>query len=171
MYLLKKLPCGLGDLRRRRFGLPSRSLCPVKSPALIGLFICRPAFFGKYGQRFGEQAAQTPLEWLGGPEETVLAEKHLRMLRQHLLGQWVDQCGSIYGLTLNRNNDEYLDVRTQRPTGLLIIKRALLRLRANSTAAVCHWGGDRFALVTCGDGTVFWRDRRGKVAYLWSKLQ
>ena len=118
-----------------------------------------------------DQMAQTPMEWLGGPEEVVLAEKHLQMLRRRLLGQWIDQCGSIYGLTLNRNNDEFVDVKTQRPTGLLIVKRALLRLRADSSTAVCHWGGDRFVLVPCCDGTVCWRDRRGNVAYHWSKLQ
>ena len=95
---------------------------------------------------------QSPLEWLGGPEGKVLAEKNLQVLRQLLLGEWMDQSGSIYSLSLSTQSDQRVDVKTQRPTGLLLIKRALLVLQADADGVCCRWGNGRFVLAPGADG-------------------
>ena len=114
---------------------------------------------------------QSPLEWLGGPEGKVLAEKNLQVLRQLLLGEWMDQSGSIYSLSLSTHSDKRVDVKTQRPTGLLLIKRALLFLCADADGVCCRWGDGRFVLVPYADGSISWRDRHGRDALHWEKLQ
>jgi len=118
-----------------------------------------------------EAAQPTPLQWLGGSEEAVLAEKHLRLLRRLLQGDWIDQADSLYTLTLNATNDKYLDVKTQRPSGFTIVKRALLKLGADGDGARCCWGAGRFALIRCSDGSISWRDGRGRDAFNWKKMQ
>ncbi len=117
------------------------------------------------------EQTRCPLEWLGGPEEKVLAEKNLQVLRQLLLGEWMDQGGSVYGLIQNEHSDKRVDVKTQRPTGLPLIKRALLVLCADADGVCCRWGDGRFVLVPCADGSISWRDRQGRDAFHWEKLQ
>ena len=114
---------------------------------------------------------QSPLEWLGGPEEKVLAEKNLQVLRQLLLREWMDQSGSIYSLSLSTQSDQRVDVKTHRPTGLLLIKRALLVLQADADGVCCRWGNGRFVLVPYTDGSISWKDRQGRDAFHWEKLQ
>ena len=101
----------------------------------------------------------------------MLAEKNLQMLRQLLLGGWMDQSGSIYSLTLSAHCDKRVDVKTQRPTGLPLIKRALLVLHADADGVCCRGGDGRFVLAPCADGSIYWRNRQGRDAFHWKKLQ
>ena len=114
---------------------------------------------------------QTPLQWLGGTEEAVSAEK----VADVLLGTWCDERGPTYTLTQGAVAGE-IDVLTVRPCGNRRFSAGLIRAQAASGdcgAVEATWGRaedpGRCYRTLAKSPHMVWRKQSS--TYVWDKVQ
>ena len=114
---------------------------------------------------------QTPLQWLGGTEEAVRAEK----VADVLLGTWCNDKVSIYTLIQGAVVGE-IDVLTVRPCGNRRFSAGLIRAQAASGdcgAVEATWGRaedpGRCYRTLAESSHMVWRKRSS--TYVWDKVQ
>jgi len=102
------------------------------------------------------QIMATPLQWLGGAEEDVMA-------LQALAGHWHGRDGSLYHLFYSQGK---VDVLTCRPNGTVRFTKGLVQAREKSIV----WGTmPQGFFLTFEQGGLTWT--RGRQRFVWSRFR